>query len=201
MAAQVSGLVPAVSEEAEYAQLQGVAQQHESIIKQLQDTRPRLGASKGFDDSSVARWEVLEPAVGGTRQEVYNQSLLQMSSFLSSTMLLAVTSDDPVGDFGSRDYATINTNSDTYLQALNESLSLRQVDVVTSFRRGQLIVGVVGLGCFILALLISAVLFSRAIASLRYRSARIVELMFYMPQRVAKALRKHAASRLSRTVN
>jgi len=182
--------------------MKGVAQLHESIVKDLGDATSSLGANRALDDSMDPRWTVVEPANAGSRMESYNQSLIQMSSFISSTILLAVAEDDPsVVGFGTRDSATMEANGPEYLVALNESLSLRQVDVVTSFRRGQLIVGVVGLGCFVLALAVSAVLFSRAIASLRERSARVVQLMFYMPQRVAKALRKHAAGRLSRTAN
>jgi len=60
---------------------------------------------------------------------------------------------------------------------------------------------VVGLGAFVLSLIVAAILFSRSIASLRRRTANIVQLMFFMPQSVAVALKKRASARLARTIN
>jgi len=94
----------------------------------------------------------------------------------------------------------MQVNADAYINALNSTLSQRQVDVVNSFRTARYLIGGVGIACFIVAIAVGCILFVQALRGLRQRTINVLELLAYMPQRIAKNLKGRASVRLTNTV-
>lgn len=102
--------------------------------------------------------------------------------------------------FESIPYRTLTINADVYIQALNSTLSQRQLDVVDSFDRARLLIGGVGIACFVLAIAVGCILFIRSLRGLRHRTISVLDLLAHMPQRIAKNLKSRASVRLTNTV-
>ena len=146
-------------------------------------------------------WPYSDSDIAGSAIGTTNVSALRIGDVLTGIMLTMAKVNDPAEMiFDWVPGQTLTVNADTYIEALNATLSQRQLDVVDSFDTARLLIGGIGIGCFVVAITVGCILFVRSLRGLRQRTIAVLDLLAHMPQRIAKNLKSRASVRLTNTV-
>lgn len=91
-------------------------------------------------------------------------------------------------------------NDVAYEDALNYTISVRLHDVQDSFKQAELLIGIIGLCCFVVVVAGGTALVAQQLIALRHKATHVVDLIILVPRKVAKALRTQTQTKLSRVI-
>ena len=178
------------------------AYRHEARHTSLLQTRSFLTSNLARDRMQKREWLLVEPSPTGGPPNVFNASLQELGTHLSSVLLqLAESNDTARLSFTAIESLAISMNREQYLLAMNQSISLRQLDVVKSFNFAVLLFSVLGVVCIVSVSGLSAYYLVQTLTSIRDRTAKVASLAFLVPARTAKRLKQKTIRRLTKLAN
>jgi hypothetical protein len=146
-------------------------------------------------------YEIVEPATDpDATDERFSVSLLEMGEYLGALLFPLQNMDPSNISFSLREMELLLANDIAYENALNYTVSIRLHDVQESFKNAELLIGLLGLGCFVVVVAGGAGLVMQQLSALRYKAVHVVDLVVFVPRKVAKALRGRTQSKLSKVI-
>lgn len=178
------------------------AYRHESRHTALVSRKSKLSSHLADKAISERNWILVEPSPSGGAPRDYNASLEELGTYLSSVLVeLAEANETDRISFDQIESQSISQNREQYLLALNESISLRHLDVVRSFNFVVLLFSVVCIVIFAVVVGLAAFYVQRSLSSIREKTARVAAVAFMVPASAAKKLKQKTLRRLTQLAN